>query len=114
MYYGALEVWVLLFPNSLGLPSGYLGPGDLSHLSISKNASPEMLLSDPEWLGRPSQEPWQALRYRCLRHLSRLRRPVPLIQTTKEAQEKSSTGPARHTFADLIFIRVWDSRLCLR
>ena len=63
---------------------------------ISKNASPGVLLSDPEWLGRPSQE-HQALRHRCLRHLSR---PVPLIQAIKEAQEKSSTGPARRTFAD--------------
>ena len=72
---------------------------DVVAVNISKNASPGVLLSDPEWLGRPSQE-LQALRHRCLRHLSRLRRPVPLIQAIKEAQEKSSTGPARRTFAD--------------
>ena len=58
-----------------------------------------MLLSDPEWLGRPSQDP-QALRHRCLRHLKRLRRAVPLIQAIGEAQEKSGTGPAQRTFAD--------------
>ena len=35
-----------------------------------------------------------------MRHPRRLRRPVPFIQAIKEAQEKSSTGPARRTFAD--------------
>ena len=72
---------------------------DCERFNISKNTSFGMLLSDPEWLGRPSQEP-QALRHRWLGYLRRLRRAVPLIQAIKETQEKSSTGPARRTFAD--------------
>ena len=83
--------------NSLCIDISYLHGSN--RLASAKNTSLGVLLSDLEWLGRPSQE-LQALRHRCLRHLSRLRRPVPLIQAIKEAQEKSSTGPARRTFAD--------------